>query len=201
MCSSAVVVVRPNNPDGKVLDGGALRDLARHGTRVIVDEAFADVTPDDSLAGAVEDGDLIVLRSFGKFFGLAGLRLGFAIAARETANTLAEAVGPWAVSGPAAEIACAALNDKAWIERTRAHLVSTAERTRRALAENGLELVGGTDLFTLARSEHAPRLVEHLARHAILVRAFPYQRRWIRFGHPDGEEDFSRFAKVLSSFR
>ncbi|MCP5367098.1 MAG: threonine-phosphate decarboxylase [Hyphomicrobiales bacterium] len=196
---AVVVAVNPNNPDGRRWPGGALRDLAQAGTRVVVDEAFADVVPDATLAGDVAGADLVVLRSFGKFFGLAGLRLGFAIAAPPLATDLAAALGPWAVSGPAAKVAAAALTDGAWIAETRARLAGDAARLRALLTGAGLAVVGGTDLFVLAAHDRAPDLAARLAGAAILVRTFPARPAWLRFGLPGTDGDFSRLAKVLSS--
>src|SRR5207248_8288558 len=99
------VVVNPNNPDGRIVPQAQLLDIARdlrgRGGILVVDEAFADVAPDIGLAGDLDCGNIVLLRSFGKFFGLAGLRLGFALAAPHLARRLEALLGPWAVSGPA----------------------------------------------------------------------------------------------------
>jgi cobalamin biosynthetic protein CobC len=192
------VVVNPNNPDGRTVAPAALAALAAR-CRVIVDEAFADVQPAVSVTGLVEAGDLVVLRSAGKFFGLAGLRLGFAVAAPATAAALAEALGPWAVSGPAAFVGARALADRAWMAATRRRLADAAGRLDAMLAGHGLRVVGGTDLFRLVADERAPALVEALARQGVLTRHFARQPTWLRFGLPGPAAAERRLAAALAA--
>jgi cobalamin biosynthetic protein CobC len=125
-----------------------------------------------------------VLRSFGKFFGLAGLRLGFALAAPDLAATLNAALGPWAVSGPAIAIAQRALADDAWIDAARIRLASAAEKLDQLLAEAGVEIAGGTSLFRLVHARRAQEIFQHLGTAGIIVRAFREQPTWLRFGIP-----------------
>ena len=155
-----VIATNPNNPDGRLFAVDQLLAVAKslrpRGGLLVVDEAFMDVGPHDaSLAAEVSRGNIVVLRSFGKFFGLAGLRLGFALAAPALAARLAARLGPWAVSGPALAIGAKALADQVWIEKTRRHLAQAAARLDAVLAGAGLDVIGGTSLFRLARS--APR--------------------------------------------
>jgi cobalamin biosynthetic protein CobC len=195
-----VVVVNPNNPDGRTVDPQRLAQLARD-RLVVVDEAFADVVPEVSVAGRVEAGNLIVLRSVGKMFGLAGMRLGFALAGRELARRLREALGPWAVSGPAAAVGAVMLNDEAWIRGTRVRLKSAAGRLDGLLVRARLNVVGGTPLFRLIEHERAAALFEHLAAKGVLVRRFADHGRWLRFGIPGNDEDFERLGRTLSEWR
>ena len=192
-----VVIVNPNNPDGRVLTPAQVLALAEHRC-VVVDEAFADVMPEMSVAGHCEGAPLIVLRSVGKFFGLAGLRLGFVIAGSALIAQLAEAQGPWAVSGPALAIGIEALADRRWIATARDTLASTARRLDTLLAAAGLAVVGGTDLFRLVADAHASALFEHLARTGILVRPFADQPHWLRFGLPGEDAAFTRLEAALS---
>src|SRR6266540_2087083 len=153
--AALAVIVNPNNPDGRIITKERLLalsdDLSGRGGLLAVDEAFMDVGPlEASLAGEIHRGNIIVLRSFGKFFGLAGLRLGFALAAPDLAAKLNAALGPWAVSGPAIAIGETALADIAWAEATRARLAGEARQLDAVLAEARLDLVGGTSLFRLA---------------------------------------------------
>ncbi|HKO07655.1 MAG TPA: threonine-phosphate decarboxylase CobD, partial [Alphaproteobacteria bacterium] len=140
--ADVAVVANPNNPDGRRLAPAslvALADrLAARGGWLVVDEAFADVTPELSLAREVMRPGLILLRSFGKFFGLAGIRLGFALAAPAIATRLCARLGPWAVSGPALAVGAKALADAAWIEQTRRRLEKAAKRLDTILAGSGL---------------------------------------------------------------
>jgi cobalamin biosynthetic protein CobC len=200
------IVANPNSPDGRLIDREALLALAAklrgRGGILVVDEAFMDVGPPGiSLAGDVGRGNLIVLRSFGKFFGLAGIRLGFALLDRPYAVRLAAVLGPWAVSGPALAIGAAALVDTAWIEETRQRLSAAAGRLDGILIGAGLGIPGGTALFRLVRTPAAPALFHHLGRAGILVRKFPHDATWLRFGLPAGEEDWQRLQIAMDAFR
>ncbi len=193
------VVVNPNNPDGRRVAPGALRDLADALAPglLVVDEAFIDATPQASVAPDVTRPNLVVLRSFGKFFGLAGLRLGFALAPPALAARLAAALGPWAVSGPALAVGTAALADADWIAATCTRLAAAAHRLDALLATAGLEVAGGTALFRLVRTPAAPALFERLGRAGIVVRRFADEPAWLRFGLPGEEAAWQRLAAAL----
>jgi len=198
--AGVVVAVNPNNPDGRTFDPDAL--LARAGTRLVVaDEAFADVVADISLAARTGAANIIVLHSAGKFFGLAGLRLGFALAAPALAASIRDALGPWAVSGPAAVIGVQALADETWAARTRTRLAADASRLDALLAGAGLGIVGGTSLYRLIDDVGAQELYGHLGRAGILVRRFDDRPTWLRFGLPGDETGFARLAAALADWR
>jgi cobalamin biosynthetic protein CobC len=166
-----------------------------------MDEAFMDVCPPEaSLAGEVDRGNIVVLRSFGKFFGLAGLRLGFALAAPRLAAALNASLGPWAVSGPALAIGERALADGAWMDATRDRLADAAHRLDRLLAEANVEVVGGTSLFRLAQVNTAAETFKRLGQAGIVVRAFRDQPSWLRFGLPD-DQDWSCLQSRLGTVR
>jgi len=196
-----VVVVNPNNPDGRLTKPGRLEDLqadlAAKGGLLVVDEAFADVVPDISVASAIAQKGLLVLRSFGKFFGLAGIRLGFAAGHEDLIRALVARLGPWAVSAPSIEIGTRALADLAWAMATRAALAQSRERLDRILSAHGFQLVGGTDLYRLVLCAESGTCFERLARAGILVRAFPDHPDWLRFGLPGSDSDFERLDKAL----
>jgi cobalamin biosynthetic protein CobC len=190
------VLANPNNPDGRVIERADLVALAEalrrrsppctrqggEGGIVLIDEAFMDVGPKAaSLAGEVGRGNIVVLRSFGKFFGLAGLRLGFALAAPSLAARIAAWLGPWAVSGPALAIGAVALADERWAKAMRQRLAAEAGRLDRLLATAQLDVAGGTSLFRLVRTPAAADLFHHLGHAGILVRPWP---------------DFPRIAKA-----
>ena len=195
------IAVNPNNPDGHLTSPEVLQSLietmARRGGWLIVDEAFADVAPGISVAGLAGRRGLIILRSFGKFFGLAGLRLGFALTDAATAAAIRHALGPWAVSGPAMEIATKALADRDWIRGMRQHLAAAAARFDRLLSGHGLDVIGGTTLYRLVETTHAGALHHGLAPRGILTRAFDRKPDWLRIGLPDGEEGFRRLTAAL----
>lgn len=197
-----VIVVNPNNPTGQTIPTERLRELAaelqsRDGL-LVVDEAFADVmAPDVSLVPDLPPAT-IVLRSFGKMYGLAGLRLGFAIAHEELATLLRDHLGPWAVSGPALSIGAAALADTAWRDETVTRL-QNAQRRLDALLETcgGCSVIGGTPLFRLVTHSRAAQVADTLAQHGILVRQFSYAPTWLRFGLPGPEAAWQRLEHAL----
>jgi cobalamin biosynthetic protein CobC len=198
--AEVVVLVNPNNPDGRIVDSGrllALADtLAARGGLLVVDEAFAEVTPGASVASEAGHSGLLILRSFGKFFGLAGIRLGFALGAAAEIERLARWLGPWAVPGPAIEIGIAALSDR-WQDETRTRLLAAAKRLTDLLTAHGFADRGGTDLFRLVEHPQAAKVWDRLGRAGILVRPFPERPTLLRFGLPGDEADFARLAAAL----
>lgn len=198
-----VVVVNPNNPDGRRHRPEHLLDLRRRlsasGGTLVVDEAFGDMEPELSLATEAGRADgLVVFRSFGKFFGLAGLRLGFVLATETRLTEFAEWLGPWAVSGPALTIAAGLMSqDCTPIRRTIGERKAGLDQV---LTGAGLRTVGGTALFALVEHEQAVEMHDWLCNRHVLVRAFDYDRRWLRFGlAPDAAAD-RRLAEALASF-
>ena len=193
--AKARVIVHPNNPDGAVFSGAALDGLEL----VVIDESFADIDPDLTLQSLAHRPGVVVLKSFGKFWGLAGIRLGFAIGLPQTIDALARRLGPWAVNGPALQIGTAALQDRAWAAATRARLVLDATRLDSMVHAGGkARLVGGTPLFRLYETARAGDAQAALARHRIWTRVFPYSDRWLRLGLPDGPEAWERVARALA---
>ena len=203
--ATLVIVANPNNPDGRLFARNELvalaADLRRRGGLLVIDEAFMDVAPPgSSFAADVAAFDAIVLRSFGKFFGLAGVRLGFALAAPPLGRKIAAVLGPWAVSGPALTIGARALADTAWIERTRARLDKSAQRLDGLLVDLALPIVGGTSLFRLVQTPAANALFQHLGEAGIWVRAFAEHPKWLRFGLPGNEAAWARLKAALVAF-
>lgn len=195
------VVVNPNNPDGKRLPPDAMlfaaERLADRGGLLVVDEAFADCDPADSVAAHAGMDGLIVLKSFGKFFGLAGVRLGFAAGPQDLTDVLHSMLGPWAVSGPALAIGATAMADTAWIAQTRMRLAADRRALDSVLTDAGLEVLGGTSLFVLVRHFQARHIWRELAKRHILVRKFDYSRDWLRFGIPADAAARSRLDAAL----
>lgn len=198
MGADVVVVVNPNNPDGRVLTPERLAAAAARVSLLVVDEAFADAAPSPSLAGRAGDGGVVVLRSFGKFFGLAGVRLGFALTDATMATALKTALGPWPVAGPTLAVGTAALGDATWIEATRAALVAMSDRLDAVLSAVGLEVVGGTPLFRFVKVPgDAWAMRDRLARRGILVRAFAWSPDRLRFGLPCDDRGLERISAAL----
>ncbi|MDP1962429.1 MAG: aminotransferase class I/II-fold pyridoxal phosphate-dependent enzyme, partial [Reyranella sp.] len=166
--------------------------------RLIVDEAFIDfLVPGASLAGDLP-ANTIVLRSFGKVYGLAGVRLGFAIAEKPIVDRIRDELGPWAVSGPALEVGRRALGDSAWLQAATARLAADRQKFDTHLTSAGCEILGGTPLFCLVRHPDAAGLVEKLGRHGIHVRRFVRKPQWLRFGLPANDSEFRRVAAALT---
>lgn len=199
-----VVLCNPNNPTAHTLPREALIEAAAElrGRRawLIVDEAFGDADPDNCmapLAGGTQAPNLVVLRSLGKFFGLAGARVGFAFAAPKLLDRLREALGPWPVSGPARVVARQALSDGAWQAECRRRLATAAARLTALLRPLGEATA--TSLFATVRTDAAGTLYEHLARRAILTRCFP-DHGLLRFGLPGAEADWQRLATAFDAW-
>ncbi len=204
--ADVIVIVNPNNPDGRIVPPETLMALAERqaarGGWLVVDEAFAEVTPESSVATQAGRSGLVILRSFGKFFGLAGVRLGFLLGEPGLVRALRAAVGPWAVSGPALAVATAALSDSAWIAATRSRLAGAAARLDARLAEAGLVVSGGTSLFRLIYEPQAAGLYNDLGRAGVLVRRFGYRQDWLRLGLPadgDAEDRVTIACKMFKS--
>lgn len=192
------IVVNPNNPDGAASEGRALV-AAAGGNWLVIDESFVEVEPGLS-AAPLADERTIILRSFGKFHGLPGVRLGFVIAPPAVADRLRGLIGDWAVGADAIAMGRAAYADGAWAERTRRRLSRAAERLDGLLAANGLEVLGGTPLFRLVRCEDAQARAGRLGGQGVLVRTFPFDPGLIRFGLP-GDGQWRRLRQALERSR
>jgi len=193
------IVVNPNNPDGRLIEPEDLQTLAetmkRKAGYLLVDEAFMDFTPQKSFADVLPE-NAIILRSFGKSYGLAGVRLGFVLANSALAKKFRTSLGPWAVSGPAIEIATRAYADPRWLIE-EAHRLSAARlRLEHALVNANFSVLGGTHLFVLAAHQAAHRWFDRLAAQGILTRPFSSHPGWLRFGIP-GATDWPRVYSAL----
>ena len=199
--NDTVVLCQPNNPTGLRLPPERLRTLARtlaaRGAWLVLDEAFMDGTPEDSLAGDSDMPGLVVLRSLGKFFGLAGLRVGFSLAEPGLLARLRDRLGPWTVAGPSRAIACAALRDQPWQEAMRSRLAADSQRLADLLKTTGLGEGAGTVLFRWLSHPDAAALHEKLARQGVLVRLFLEPSPSLRLGLPGSEAEWQRLETAL----
>ncbi len=199
-----LLLVNPNNPTGQQFSPETLlalhKKLAGRGGWLIIDEAFVDSTPDISLAAMTHQQGLIILRSLGKFFGLAGARVGFVLAETPLLDALKNRLGPWTISGPARFVASKALQDQAWQEKMRLQLNHEGQRLKKLLSRHGLEPTGGTTLFQWLCCDHASMIHENMAQQGILTRLFidPHS---IRFGLPNSENGWQRLDLALSQMR
>lgn len=191
------VIVNPNNPDGRRQKPDALLALAGHVGRLVVDESFADPAPELSLAARAGRPGLFVLRSFGKFYGLAGLRLGFVLGDKTEIAALSGMAGPWPVAGAAIEVGRVALSDRAWAAATITRLQAETARIDGLALRAGWALVGGCALFRLYDTGNATAAQERLARNRIWSRIFPYSERWLRLGLPGSEAEWARLEQAL----
>lgn len=193
--AGVTIVVNPNNPTGTLLPQEMLR-----GDRglLIVDEAFVDLLPEEASLASDLPANTIVLRSFGKVYGLAGVRLGFAIAEKRIADRIRDELGPWAVSGPALAIGRRALADPAWLQAATVRLAADRQKLDALLVSAGCKVLGGTPLFCLVHHPDAAELVDRLGRRGIHVRRFAREPQWLRFGLPANSAEFSRVAAALA---
>ncbi|NVM80143.1 cobalamin biosynthetic protein CobC [Duganella sp. SG902] len=198
-----VVVVNPNNPTGAAVPAAQLlrwaERLAARGGWLVVDEAFGDTAQHNSVAAHSALPGLIVLRSVGKFFGLAGIRLGFVAAHPALLRDLADLLGPWTISGPAQQIALAALTDQAWQDQTRRELRASGERLRALLAAHGIR-ASGTPLFQWWAERQPEAFWQHMAERGIWVRLFTQAGRGIRLGLPPDEAGWQRLQAALTEW-
>ncbi|GBQ20041.1 L-threonine-O-3-phosphate decarboxylase [Acetobacter estunensis NRIC 0472] len=199
------VLCNPNNPDGRRVSVSRLHQLADRcaeaGAYLVVDEAYADLENGDSLAPCLPHPALIVLRSFGKSYGLPGVRLGFLLANREIAARMRRLLGSWAVGTVAISAGCAALTDRDWRERRCTILAKDMRRLFGLFAQCGLLVIGHTLLFALVRSADAPGLWQWLCRHGIVTRAFDDRPTELRFGLPRSDEEWGRLEEALQAWR
>lgn len=192
------VIVNPNNPDGRRFTPDEILKIAGGCRWLIVDESFADPCPELSVADHTHRDGLIVLRSFGKFYGLAGLRLGFVLASEETIAPLRDLSGPWPVSGPAIAVGQRALADAEWQTATTRRLTGEVTRMDQIAATAGWTQAGGAELFRLYRTPDATAARDRLARAHIWSRIFPWSPNLIRLGLPGDEAEWHRLTAALA---
>lgn len=196
------IICAPNNPTGHVLSAEEIASLAEsHGHAggvLVIDEAFADFQP-VSAVSLLPHRALIVCRSFGKTYGLAGVRLGFLLGTHPVLQAMREVMGPWAVNTAGCQIGREALLDTAWRDSMRLHLTHQTQILRHILHDAGLSFVGGTLLFSLWRTAHAQEIWERLAQAGILVRRFAWDETLLRFGLPADEAALTRLTEALAS--
>lgn len=198
-----ILLANPNNPDGRLVSPDALRPmingLREHAGWLVVDEAFADTLPNAGLASKLSAEDPVILfRSFGKFFGLAGVRLGFMIAPPGIVARVRDRLGSWPISATALAIGTAAYADRAWIETTRTQLVTRTAALDAVLLRHGLTANGACPLFRLIVTDDAKSLFERLSMAGILTRPFTYDPRWLRLGVPADAAALVRLDAALA---
>ncbi|MGF1723761.1 threonine-phosphate decarboxylase CobD [Photobacterium nomapromontoriensis] len=206
--ADVVVVINPNNPTGKQIPLEVLnqwQETLQHrqgglkGGVLIVDEAFADCHPEQSLLSQqVLPANVIVLRSVGKFFGLAGARVGFVFASPPLLDAMASLLGPWTIPGPSRFITTEALQDRCWQTSMREQLIADGIRLKALLEQSFCCNTTGTALFQTVLLDDAPRIHHWLCQQAILTRLCDEQNA-LRFGIPASESGWQRLEQVLST--
>lgn len=199
------VLCNPNNPDGRHHDPLDLLALAERCARadscLVVDEAYADFENHISVAGHIPHSSLVVLRSFGKSYGLPGVRLGFLLATETLIERMRKMLGDWAVGTAAITIGCKALDDREWLDKQKVPLDHAMQRFLALCRRRNLPVVGHTCLFALVRTHEAPDLWSHLCKNGIVTRFFADRPTDIRFGLPRCEADWARLEKGLNAWR
>lgn len=195
-----LLVINPNNPAAHLTPRTVLTawltQLSARGAMLVVDEAFMDMTPEQSMLPLAND-NLIVLRSVGKFFGLAGVRAGFVYAGSEIKDALQTQLGPWCLNGPAREICKQAFIDSDWHRQQAKRLQASRQRLQELLSLLPGKVVG-TDLFQTIYLPNAPSWHEHLCRHGVLTRLTDEQDA-LRFGLPADELQWIQLTSALQS--
>lgn len=198
----ALLLVNPNNPTGATFTTDTLLrwhvTLQQKNAWLLVDEAFIDADPAHSLVPHASQPGLVVLRSLGKFFGLAGARVGFVFAPTDLLAALGERLGPWPISHPSRLAAIRALADTAWQQQQRGLLPQQSARLARLLAQHGLPPTGGCALFQWARTPAAAVIHRELAAQGILTRLY-HDPASLRFGLPASEPEWQRLALALAT--
>ncbi len=203
--ADVLLLCNPNNPTAIKFSVPELlswhASLAARGGWLVVDEAFMDITPEHSIAKYAHLEGLFVLRSLGKFFGLAGARVGFILAEEHMLKQMQEAIGPWSITGPSRLIAKQALLDKAWQEKMRVQLAENSQKLATLLTKYHLTPMSGTALFQFLPTKNAQALQQHLAQQGIWVRLFSdtpglSARAALRFGLPP-EDGWGKLESAL----
>lgn len=193
--SGIIIVVNPNNPDGKLFNKDKLiilhnRIQEKNGL-LIIDESYMDPTPDEGFNYSIENKNIIIIRSFGKFFGLPGLRLGFAFGDHKYINRISNSIGPWPVSTSSIDIALKAMSDIKWVKQTINQLEILSKQLEEALNDINIPIIGGTLLFKLVKCEDAAKMHHLLAKDGIWTRKFIYNKKWLRLGIPKDQVELN----------
>lgn len=201
---SAMVVINPNNPSGNKVNKTQLLQwhnrLSETGAWLIVDEAFIDAETSQSMAGDAGVTGLIVLRSLGKFFGLAGVRVGALLAWQSLLELALSELEPWSIANPSRWAAEKALQDIQWQDSMRAQLTLQSQKLSDLLHRTFSQSIGGCALFQTVWLNNAEVIYQQLAREGILVRLLSeYKTPGLRFGLPaDNDKSRARLTQALN---
>ena len=191
------IVVNPNNPNGRICTQKDILQVLPTVGKIIIDESYCDPTPELSMMPHAGKKGLIIFKSVGKFFGLAGIRLGFVISEKSEIEFFSNILGPWSISGPALEVGRRALLDTSWIHQTRKRLNYDAKRLSHLITESNLQSAGATKLFHLIQLDNATDAQKILAKEMVWTRIFSYSKNWLRIGLPGSEDEWLRLGACL----
>lgn len=196
------IICNPNNPDGRLFNVQQMQTIIHQWgsfhNHVVVDEAFMDFEG-QTIASLLPHPALTILRSFGKTYGLAGVRLGFLLSNASYVEKLRKMLGPWPISGSALHVGLQALRNREWILKVKDQLSKQIKQFDQLFLYNACKVVGGTHLFRLIEMQEAHNLWKYLANHGIWVRKFDYNPQWLRFGLPQ-EQDWGRIEKTIQDY-
>ena len=192
--SDIAIIVNPNNPTGKVIADETLDELSKKVRILIIDESFKMF----SSRRTQKFNNIIQINSLGKFFGLAGVRLGFVSGPSDFIKTVKAILGPWPVSTLAAEIGIVALNDKVWISEMEKKLVTESNTLYEACSSKNWELIGKTSLFHTYATSSCLEVEKQFAAHGVWIRTFDYSTTWVRLGIPTSENEWTRVKRALN---
>lgn len=203
--AGVIILGQPNNPTGHIWSQeailGYLEAMRKKQGLLIIDEAFADAMPEVSAMGLAGDERLVILRSLGKFYGLAGLRVGFAIGGAQRIAALSDDIGPWPVSQPAIDVARGALRDTSWQERQRTALYKRAQDMADCLQEAGFTILAKMPLFVTILHDDVTGFHDYLARHGFWTRIYQKNEKMMRLGLIGDRALFERFAHLVAQWQ
>jgi histidinol-phosphate aminotransferase len=175
--TKVVFIANPNNPTGTMVTAEEIADFMHHVPQHVVvalDEAYIELLPaekqPDTLRYVREGKKIIILRTFSKTYGLAGLRLGYAVAPHEGIELMSQVRQPFNVNAMALAAAVAAIEDKAFVHKTRLMIVKGLRYFERNLKKLGIEYVPSVTNFMLVKVGDGRKVFQELQKEQVIVR-------------------------------
>ena len=195
------VVVSPNNPTGNVISQAGLRKVSDTYPMVVLDAAYSEFADEDMTEAALEMGNVVVIRTLSKAFGLAGLRVGYLLGTADTVRRLAAFGSPYSMSALSAALATETLENRtADADDFAAGVAGRRKRLTALLDELGCNPLPSQGNFVLATNVEAPWLVAAAASLGVGLRVFADRSelaRCVRITVPATDEDFDRLERTL----
>jgi histidinol-phosphate aminotransferase len=192
--AKVIIVASPNNPDGGILSRGALVRLLELPSLIVLDEAYAEFSGESAVGLIAQNDNLVILRTFSKWAGLAGLRVGYAVLSSTLARAINKLKGPYNVNAAGLIAARASLDDREHLMANVRAIVAERERMQLALARlEFLHPLPSRANFLLCRvvGRDADEVNQHLLKRRILVRAYTAAplREYLRVSIGTREQD------------